>query len=401
MKKEIGIGLLLILVCGVVAALQPRFLGKENLQNLATLIGLFGIFSIGAGMVIITSGIDLSIGSVFAFQGVVFCMLLTQAHMAWPLALLLTTVVVLVIGVIHGFLIAQLKLQPFIVTLCGLLFYRGAARYVAHDQTKGLGDLNLGMLEWLTTGKLGPIPMPFVLLIIVAVIMSVVLHWSVYGRYLYAVGRNEEAARYSGINTKLVIGTAYVVSMLTAAISGILLVFYSGSVVPSNHGSFFELYGIAAAVLGGCSLRGGEGSIVGIILGTALLQVLQNAVNLLDINSSLNLSVMGTVILLGADGPVAQDPPPPDEAGNRSHDDGSRRIRRLGRQHPRLRPQASPIDAFVPAHITLIDSSFGIVEQDSIADFHIVEIGEFFVGGNGDSCACNKAHADDARGVVD
>lgn len=301
MKKEIGIGLLLLLVCGVVAALQPRsFLSRENLQNLATLIGLFGIFSIGAGMVIITSGIDLSIGSVFALQGVVFCMLLTQAHMGWPLALLVTTIGVLILGVIHGFLIAQLKLQPFIVTLCGLLFYRGAARYVTHDQTKGLGDLNLGVLQSLTTGKLGPIPMPFVLLIIVAVIMSVVLHWSVYGRYLYAVGRNEEAARYSGINTKLVIGTAYVISMLTAAISGILLVFYSGAVVPSNHGSFYELYGIAAAVLGGCSLRGGEGSIVGIILGTALLQVLQNAVNLLDIDSSLNLSVMGTVILLGA-----------------------------------------------------------------------------------------------------
>jgi ribose transport system permease protein len=299
MKKEIGIGLLLLLVCGIVAALQPRsFLSKENLQNLATLIGLFGIFSIGSGMVIITSGIDLSIGSVFALQGVVFCMLLP--HMSWPVALLLTTLGVLLLGLAHGFLIAQLKLQPFIVTLCGLLFYRGAARYLTHDQTQGLGDRNLGALEFLATGKLGPVPMPFILLLIVAAVMAILLHRSVYGRYLFAVGRNEEAARYSGINTKRVIAVAYILSMLTAAISGILLVFYSGSVVPSNHGNFYELYGIAAAVLGGCSLRGGEGSILGIILGTALLQILQNAVNLLDIDSSLNLSVMGTVILLGA-----------------------------------------------------------------------------------------------------
>ncbi|MGN6369271.1 MAG: ABC transporter permease [Phycisphaerae bacterium] len=301
MKKEIGIGLLVFLVAAIVAALQPRaFLSTENLQNLATLIGIFGIFSIGSGIVIITSGIDLSIGSAFALQGVAFCMLVSDAHMSWPLALLLTTLGVLLLGVLHGFLIAQFKLQPFIVTLCGLLIYRGEASDIAHEETKGLGDLNLGSLQFLASGKLGPVPMPFVLLIIVSVIMAILLHRSVYGRYLYAVGRNEEAARYSGINTKLVIGTAYVLSMLTVAISGILLVFYSGSVVPSNYGSFYELYGIAAAVLGGCSLRGGEGSILGILFGTTLLQLLQNAVNLLGWRSSRTLTVMGVVILLGA-----------------------------------------------------------------------------------------------------
>jgi ribose transport system permease protein len=121
----------------------------------------------------------------------------------------------------------------------------------------------------------------------------------VFGRYLFAVGKNEEAARYSGISTNAVIAGAYVLSGLLAGISTIFLVFYTNSVSPSTFGNFYELYAIAAAVLGGCSLRGGEGSILGIVLGTALLQVLQNLVNILGIPSSLNFAVMGTVILLG------------------------------------------------------------------------------------------------------
>ena len=136
-------------------------------------------------------------------------------------------------------------------------------------------------------------------MMIIAVVMWVLLHRSVYGRYLFAVGRNEEAARYSGINSRNVIASAYVISGLLAAVAAILLAFYTNSVSPSSHGNFYELYAIAAAVLGGCSLRGGEGSIVGIVAGTALFQVLRNLVNLLDIPSSLDFAVMGAVILIG------------------------------------------------------------------------------------------------------
>jgi ribose transport system permease protein len=154
-------------------------------------------------------------------------------------------------------------------------------------------------LQDLTTGSVAGVPMPFILLIVVAFVMWILLHQSVYGRYLYAVGRNEEAARYSGINSRRIITSVYVISGLLAAVSAILLAFYTNSVSPSSHGNFYELYAIAAAVLGGCSLRGGEGSIIGIVAGTALLQVLRNLVNLLDIPSSLDLAVMGTVILIG------------------------------------------------------------------------------------------------------
>jgi ribose/xylose/arabinose/galactoside ABC-type transport system permease subunit len=168
------------------------------------------------------------------------------------------------------------------------------------DGTKGFGNAEgFEQLASLATGRVLGLPAPFLILIVVSVVMWFVLHRSVYGRYLLAVGRNEDAARFSGINTRFVIATAYVLMGLLAGVAGILLAFYTNSISPSNHGNFYELYGIAAAVLGGCSLRGGEGSVLGILIGTALLQVLENLVNLMGIPSSLNFAVMGAVVLVG------------------------------------------------------------------------------------------------------
>ena len=299
MKKELGITVLLIVLCVIVAVLNPRFLGASNLTNMARLIGMYGIFSIGVGLVIITGGIDLSVGSVFAFQGVILAIMLREWNLAWPVAVLAIIIVVMFLGAVHGWFIGYMRMQAFIVTLCGLLFYRGLARFIADDETKGFGSSGFELLRNLATGSVGPVPMPFVLLIIVGIITYVLLHHSVFGRYLYAVGRNEDAARYSGINSRLIILSTYIVEMLLVAIAGILIAFYTNSISPANHGATYELYAIAAAVLGGCSLRGGEGSIIGIIIGTALLQVLQNLVNLLGIPSSLNFAVMGAVIFLG------------------------------------------------------------------------------------------------------
>jgi ribose transport system permease protein len=300
MKKELGTFLLLILLCVVVAILNPRFLAGANLQNMARLIGAYGIFSIGLGMVIITGGIDLSVGSVFALLGVLLSMMLTEWR--WWSALAVISVIALAMGLgwLHGLLITRMRLQPFIVTLCGLLFYRGLARFIANDETKGFGSaVGFESLQNLATGSFLGIPTPFVLLLIISLVMWVVLHRSIYGRYLFAVGRNEEAARYSGINSRRIITSAYVILGALAGVAGVVFAFYTNSISPSSHGNFFELYGIAAAVLGGCSLRGGEGSIIGILIGTALLQVLQNLVNLLGVPSSLNFAVMGGVILIG------------------------------------------------------------------------------------------------------
>lgn len=303
MKKELGIFILLVVLCIVVSILNPRFLAGANLQNMARLIGAYGVFSIGVGIVIITGGIDLSVGSVFALLGVLLSMMLTEWGWAPGIAVLVIACIAMGLGFLHGVLVTRLSLQPFIVTLCGLLFYRGLARFIANDETKGFGSaVGFEGLRDLASASVIGIPTPFVLLLVISGVMWVVLHRSVYGRYLFAVGRNEEAARYSGINSRRIITGAYVISGALAGLAAIIFAFYTNSISPSSHGNFFELYGIAAAVLGGCSLRGGEGSIVGILIGVALLQVLQNLVNLLGVPSSLNFAVMGFVILLGVIG---------------------------------------------------------------------------------------------------
>lgn len=300
MKKELGILVLLILLCAVVSVINPRFLSAENLQNTGRLIGAFGIFSLGLGLVIITSGIELSVGSQMALLGVLLSMMLTEWNWPGAVAVLACIGVTVSLSAVHGLLVTRMKIQPFIVTLCGLLFYRGLARFVTDDETKGFGSGGgFERLRYLASGTPLGIPMPFILLIGISLILWVFLHRSIYGRYLFATGRNEEAARYSGINTKAVITMAYLIAGVLTAISGIIIAFYTNSISPASHGNFYELYGIAAAVLGGCSLRGGEGSVVGILIGTALLQVLQNLVNLLRIPSSLNFAVMGAVIMLG------------------------------------------------------------------------------------------------------
>ena len=299
-RKELRILLLFVVLCAIVAFMNPKFLSPANVQNTSRLIGTYGIFSIGVGIVVITGGIDLSVGSMFALLGVLLSIMLAEWH--WPAALAVSVILFLGAGLgwLHGLLITRLRLQPFIVTLCGLLLYRGLARYIAADSSKGFGSgKDFRWLTELATGSIFGVPMPFVLLVVIGAVMWAMLHRSVYGRHLFAVGRNEEAARYSGIQSRNVITGAYVISGGLAGVAAILIAFYTNSVSPSSHGNFYELYAIAAAVLGGCSLRGGEGSIAGIVIGTALLQVLRNLVNLLDIPGSLDFAVMGAVILIG------------------------------------------------------------------------------------------------------
>ncbi len=300
LKKDIGLLVLILVVGTVVAIINPLFLSPINLANTANLVGLFGIFAIGQAFVIITGGIELSVGSIIALLGVLFVDLMVNYAVPWPLALLLMLALGAVMGLAHGLLITRLHLQPFIVTLCGLLIYRGVARFYTADGTAGFGfGVSFPTLEWLTTGRSYGVPHSLIALVVVAAVMWVVLHRSVFGRHLYAVGKNEEAARYSGVRTNAVIVAAYMICGVLTAISAIFFAMYTRSISPSSHGNFYELYAIAASVLGGFSLRGGEGSIVGVVLGTILLQVLQNLVNLLGIPSSLNFAVMGSVILIG------------------------------------------------------------------------------------------------------
>lgn len=302
MKKILGISLLLIMVCILAALKEPNFLSAYNVEKLGKLVGMFAILGLGAALVIITGGIDLSIGSVVGLVGVLLAWLLSVKGWSVPAALAACMAVALVIGLFHGLLVTKLKLQPFVVTLCGLLLYRGIARSLTGDGTVGFG-VSFDGLRYLATGHVTlfsgyVVPVPLLVLGVVAIVMAVFLNMTVWGRHLLATGRNEEAARYSGLRTSRYILLAYVLCSLLAGLGGVLFALDVNSVQPDNLGNFYELYAIAAAVLGGCSLRGGEGSVLGVIVGAALMRVLYNAIGVLGIPTQWEFAIIGIVILM-------------------------------------------------------------------------------------------------------
>ncbi|WP_049949599.1 ABC transporter permease [Sorangium cellulosum] len=333
-RKVLGVFWLLVAVSLGTALLNGRFLLADNLENLIRRTALFGILSIGAGFVIITGGIDLSIGSVVALAGCMLPWLLAVERWSPALAVPVLLGISLCIGLAHGLLITKLRLQPFVVTLCGLLLYRGTARGISGDQTQGFGvgfeslrylsvgspfSIPVPFLSWVSEGRFSPyavnpftgartrldpitwidIPMPFLLFLGIAVAASIFLNRTVYGRYLMALGRNEQAARYSGVDTDRMTILAYVLCSVLSCFGGMLFALEVNSAQPVDFGNFYELYAIAAAVLGGFSLRGGEGAVMGVILGTALMQVLRNSINMLGVPTQIEFAVIGAVILIG------------------------------------------------------------------------------------------------------
>ena len=306
MKKILGITGLLVVVCIVTALASDRFLTGYNLENLFRRTALFGIISIGVAFVIATGGIDLSIGSVVCLVGCGLPWLLTTHHWPVPAALALVAAVSVGIGLFHGLIITKLRIPPFVVTLCGLMMYRGIARGFTNDQQVGFGNGGFPGLRTLSTGEIAvpfihgfSIPAPWITLLIVAVLGAIFLNRTIWGRYLLALGRNEEAARYSGINTDRMVILAYVISSTLAGLGGLLFVLDLNSAQPVDFGNFYELYAIAAAVLGGCSLRGGEGTITGVIVGAALMQVLRNMITLTTTHTNIEFAIIGAVLLIG------------------------------------------------------------------------------------------------------
>ncbi len=313
MKRTLGIFTLLLVVYLATWVMSDLWTGRQsflsafNQENLLRRTALFGIIGVGVAFVIITGGIDLSIGSVVCLIGVGFPWLAVQVDQPLWLALLLALVISLLIGLTHGILITKMKLQPFVVTLCGLLIYRGITRGFTNDQTAGFHS-ELKGLRWLANGEI-PItstfglPVPCLILALVAALAGLFLNRTIYGRYLLALGNNEEAARFSGINTDRMTILAYVICSLLAGLGGLLFVLDTNSAQPVDFGNFYELFAIAAAVLGGCSLRGGSGTIIGVIIGSALIQLLRNMITLVDeIPQNIEFAVIGFVILAGAIG---------------------------------------------------------------------------------------------------
>ncbi len=303
MKKIKGILITLILVYVATALLGENFLGGYNQGKLLERTGLYGLLGIGVAFVIIGGGIDLSIGSVVCLVGCGVPWLVMRQGWSPTSAVAMAMLVSLGIGLWHGLLITKLRLQPFVVTLCGLLIYRGATRGMAEDQSQGFGGEHegfraLGTEAIAVTDKFG-IPFPFVIMVGVAVVAWIFLNKTIWGRYLFALGNNEEAARLSGIDTDRMVILSYVVCSMLAALGGLLFILNGNSAQPSDFGNFYELYAIAAAVLGGCSLRGGEGTVVGVVIGTAVMQLLKNMINLVDwLKSHMEFLIVGVVLLV-------------------------------------------------------------------------------------------------------
>ena len=404
--KNLGIFILLAVVIVVTTLLEGSFAAPANLRSIVRDTGLYGLISIGVALVIITGGIDLSIGSLIALSGVLLVKTVnvryepsdfesriaeirpeaigpfagpslrleepppelragdrlsfasTSGRSAVEVARvvdfegkpnielrdrmqllrpgitvrldhlrhtnpLLACGIVLgfcgLIGLIHGLLISWGKLQPFVVTLCGLLIYRGLARVITGDNQIGL----LGALPEFKaslTGAFFSVPVPLVskisgesdswstiawipfpvsglIMCIVAAATWIFLNKLIWGRHLIATGENERAAMYSGINTSRLITLAYVACSLLAGLTGILFTLELNSVQPASTGSFYELYAIAAAVLGGCSLRGGRGAVLSVIAGAAVMRCLYKAIIVLGISQEWEMVIIGAALL--------------------------------------------------------------------------------------------------------
>lgn len=308
----------LVLMCIALWTSNSDFLGASNVVNTTRQISMLGIFAIGIAFVIITGGIDLSIGSVVGLTGVIIARLSSTetGGLGYPLWVGITVALLaaIVVGVLQGLLITRLKLQPFIVTLGGMLLLRGVSQTIVEGGVISMGDsplLNLSSGGLLHLGRDPLIGWPTVIFALVAALGAYVLHYTVLGRYVYAIGGNRDAARYSGINVNRVELLTYVISAGTAGIAGVCYAAYIGQ-MSQQVGVAYELYAIAAAVLGGCSLRGGEGTIFGILIGASMMRVIDNGINMFQIqytdpdgipriwrlNPNWNWIIVGAVILV-------------------------------------------------------------------------------------------------------
>jgi len=291
LKYKSLIGLLIL--CMVISIIAPRFLTFGNLKNVFTQVSVNAVIAIGMSFVILTGGIDLSVGSILAVSGAAAAGIMSSSGNVF-LAIIVALAIGTIIGLINGVLVSKGRIQAFIVTLATMTIFRGVT-YVFTNGTpiSGLGQNFSSIGNKMILG----LPIPVVLMVIVFGIALYILSQTRYGRYVYALGGNEDSARLSGINTDKIKTLVYVISGAAAALSGIIVTSRIGSASP-NAGVGFELDAIAAVVVGGTSLAGGEGSVVGTIIGALIIGVLNNGLNLINVSPFYQAIVKGLVILL-------------------------------------------------------------------------------------------------------
>jgi ribose transport system permease protein len=280
-------------LCAVLWILTPHFLTVSNLLNVAQQTAINAVIAVGLTFVIISGGIDLSVGSLVAFSGVVLASLL-QHGVPVPLAMAGSLLAGLACGLITGLLITLGRLPPFIATLGMMSVARGGALLFTDGRPiSGFSD----SFRWLATGEILFVPVPVVLMVIVYVVAHFLLHRTKFGRYTYAIGGNEEAALLSGVRVVFYKTLVYGMSGLLSALAAAVLTARLNSAQPIA-GINYELDAIAATVIGGTSLMGGQGSVVGTLIGALIMGVLRNGLNLLGVSSFIQQVVIGSVIIL-------------------------------------------------------------------------------------------------------
>ncbi|WP_299995816.1 ribose ABC transporter permease [uncultured Clostridium sp.] len=285
--------IVLALLCVIITFVSPAFMTLSNITNVFTQVSTNAIIAVGMTFVILTGGIDLSVGSTVAISGAFAASIIKSTNNVF-LAIIVAGIVGIVIGLINGLLISKGKLQAFIATLATMTIFRGVTLVFTNGTP--ISKLSESFVN-IGNGKLGFIPIPVVITVIVFIIAVYVLTQTRFGRYLYALGGNEDSARLSGINTNKIKTLVYVISGFASSIAGVIIASRIGSASP-NAGTGFELDAIAAVVIGGTSLAGGEGRITGTLIGALIIGVLNNGLNLMNVSPFYQSIVKGLVILI-------------------------------------------------------------------------------------------------------
>ncbi len=290
---QYGIGLVLVIMMIVIAIMEPRFLTLGNIINVATQISINGLLCYGLCLCITTGGIDLTVGAQLALTSCIIGQ--TMTNMGWPafMAILAGVGVATLFGFIDGVLIAKFNMFPFVVTLSMQLVIRGLSQVITGGRAVMLTN------AWFTgiySNKLFGIPMPIIIFIVVTIIMYLMLHWTKFGRYIFAVGGNVNAAIASGVSRFWVIVGVYTISGVLAGLASMIYTSKTGS-AQSNIGVGYETDAIAAAVLGGTSFAGGIATIPGCVLGIFIIGLIYNGMNMIGVSSYYQSIVKGLIII--------------------------------------------------------------------------------------------------------
>ena len=284
---------LLLLLWGLLSVTTASFATGNNMANLLRQGSMIAILAVGQTFVIITGGIDLSVGAIVGFATVIVAMIINAGYPIW-FAIMVTLLVGVAIGTFHGFGIVKMGLPPFIITLATLTSLRGIGLLMTNGNSI---NINSDAFQAFSRGAVFGIPNLFWMVILVGIPAYIFLHHSRWGRYLFAVGSNAEASRLSGVNIQRTIYTAYILSGLCAAFVGVLLATRIGIGNPTQ-AEGWELQAIASSVIGGTSLFGAVGSVHGPLLGAFILATINNGANLLNLNSFWQRIITGVLIIV-------------------------------------------------------------------------------------------------------